>query len=36
MAAERAIPIADSNTITVSDTGTYTPPGGVSINPGEW
>ncbi len=34
MAAERAIPIADSNTITINADGTYTPPGGVSINPG--
>ena len=35
MAAERAIPIVDSNNkITVNPDGTYTPPGGVTINSG--
>lgn len=36
MAAERAIPISDSgsNVITINADGTYTPPGGISINAG--
>jgi hypothetical protein len=36
MAAERAIPISDSgsNVITINADGTYSPPGGVSINAG--
>jgi hypothetical protein len=37
MAAERAIPISDpppNNVITINSDGTYTPPGGVSINSG--
>jgi hypothetical protein len=37
MAAERAIPISDpppSNVITINSDGTYTPPGGVTINNG--
>ena len=34
MAAERVIPISDSNVITINADGTYTPAGGVSINAG--
>ena len=36
MAAERAIPISDSSpkVLTINADGTYSPPGGVSINAG--